>query len=359
MVNEIKYKKRGHYMDSAIKVLLIEDDLIDQKAFTRLIEEKNISFDYVIAGSVKEAKKLSEEKKFDVIVVDFNLGDGTAFDVFNFIKDTPMIIATGSGNESIAVKAMKLGAYDYLIKDYDRNYLKVLPITVNNALKYKKNERDRKKALEDLRKNEKIYRTIFETTGTATIMIAANSIISFANSEFLNLSGYTKKEIEGKIKWFKFVHQDDLKRIENYYQSIKYALKNPKKFPELESHNEFHFINKQNEIKDILMNIGLIPGTKRTIISLLDITERKKIEFEKEKLIKDLKNALDEVKTLSGLIPICTNCKKIRDDSGYWTQVEHYISKHSDVDFSHSICPDCMKKLYPKVYEKMKNDGKT
>ena len=106
------------------------------------------------------------------------------------------------------------------------------------------------------------------------------------------------------------------------------------------------------------MNIGLIPGTKRTIISLLDITERKKIEFEKEKLIKDLKKALDEVKTLSGLIPICTNCKKIRDDSGYWTQVEHYISKHSDIDFSHSICPDCMKKLYPKVYEKMKKNGK-
>ena len=202
-------------MDSVIKVLLVEDDLIDQKAFTRLIEEKKISYDYVVAGSVKEAKKLSEKKKFDVIVVDFNLGDGTAFDVFNFIKDTPMIVATGSGNESIAVKAMKLGAYDYLIKDYDRNYLEVLPITVENAFRYKKNERDRIKALEDLRKNEKIYRAIFETTGTATIMVGANSIISFANSEFINLSGYTKKEIEGKIKWFKFVHPDDLKRMED------------------------------------------------------------------------------------------------------------------------------------------------
>jgi hypothetical protein len=59
---------------------------------------------------------------------------------------------------------------------------------------------------------------------------------------------------------------------------------------------------------------------------------------------------LDEVKTLKGIIPICASCKKIRDDSGYWNQIELYIKEHSEADFSHSICPDCARKLYPDLY---------
>lgn len=65
-----------------------------------------------------------------------------------------------------------------------------------------------------------------------------------------------------------------------------------------------------------------------------------------ETLITSLEQALNEIKTLSGLLPICSSCKKIRDDSGYWTQIESYVSKHTEADFSHSICPDCMDKLY-------------
>ena len=68
---------------------------------------------------------------------------------------------------------------------------------------------------------------------------------------------------------------------------------------------------------------------------------------EREELIAELQDALDEIKTLSGLLPICSSCKKIRDDEGYWTQVEVYIEKHSGAQFSHGICPDCIKKLYP------------
>ena len=66
-----------------------------------------------------------------------------------------------------------------------------------------------------------------------------------------------------------------------------------------------------------------------------------------------LKQAFDEIRTLKGFIPICANCKKIRDDRGYWESVEEYIGKHSDAVFSHSICPECTKKLYPDIYDKM------
>jgi hypothetical protein len=78
-----------------------------------------------------------------------------------------------------------------------------------------------------------------------------------------------------------------------------------------------------------------------------DIKKRIATEKEKERLIGQLQTALNEVKTLSGLIPICAQCKKVRDDKGYWNQIESYIHERSDADFSHSICPDCAKQLYP------------
>lgn len=79
-----------------------------------------------------------------------------------------------------------------------------------------------------------------------------------------------------------------------------------------------------------------------------DISERKQIQNEREILVKDLKKALAQVKTLSGLLPICSNCKKIRDDKGYWNQIEGYIQKYSDAKFSHGMCPECSDKLYGK-----------
>ena len=74
---------------------------------------------------------------------------------------------------------------------------------------------------------------------------------------------------------------------------------------------------------------------------------RRQAEDEKDSLIIELQKALDEVKTLRGFIPICASCKKIRNDKGSWQQIEAYISAHSDAEFSHGICPECAKKLYP------------
>ncbi len=81
------------------------------------------------------------------------------------------------------------------------------------------------------------------------------------------------------------------------------------------------------------------------------IEKRRRIEAEREELIRDLKEALEKVKLLSGFLPICSSCKKIRDDKGYWNQIEGYISTHSDVEFSHCLCPKCMKELYPDLVD--------
>lgn len=85
---------------------------------------------------------------------------------------------------------------------------------------------------------------------------------------------------------------------------------------------------------------------------LTDVTKEMEAEDERERLLKELQEALEKVKVLSGLIPICANCKQIRDDKGYWNQIEAYISKHSDAQFSHGICPECAKRLYPEYYDK-------
>jgi hypothetical protein len=79
-----------------------------------------------------------------------------------------------------------------------------------------------------------------------------------------------------------------------------------------------------------------------------DITERQLIEEERELLIEELQHAIEQVRTLKGIVPICTACKKIRDDRGYWEQVEAYVARHTDAQFSHGICPECAKKLYGK-----------
>jgi len=81
-----------------------------------------------------------------------------------------------------------------------------------------------------------------------------------------------------------------------------------------------------------------------------EVEFRKQAEAEKSQLIDKLQRAISEVKTLSGLLPICSSCKKIRDDKGYWNQLEVYIRDHSEADFTHSICPECIKRLYPELF---------
>jgi PAS domain-containing protein len=89
--------------------------------------------------------------------------------------------------------------------------------------------------------------------------------------------------------------------------------------------------------------------TTGRLLVIRDISERRKLELEREELIRELQQALADVKTLSGLLPICSSCKKIRDDGGYWRTVEKFISDRSGAQFSHGLCDDCIRKLYPEL----------
>jgi PAS domain S-box-containing protein len=129
-------------MTDKIKVLLVEDDKVDQTAFERLVQKEKLPYRYSIAGSIAEAEKVLQSDVFDIIVSDYLLQDGTTFDVLALKAPCPLVVTTGSGDEETAVRVMKKGAYDYLIKDPEGNYLKALPITIEKALKHFRNEKE-------------------------------------------------------------------------------------------------------------------------------------------------------------------------------------------------------------------------
>lgn len=130
--------------------------------------------------------------------------------------------------------------------------------------------------------------------------------------------------------------------------------------PGIDKKSRSRFIELQHYRADgslmwIMMNLSFIRDEQGKPIGVQgvtrDITERKRAEEEREQLIAELKQALSKIKTLNGLLPICASCKKIRDDQGYWTQIETYIRTHAAVDFTHGICPECARKLYPAFHQ--------
>lgn len=148
--------------NESIRVLLIEDDIVDQMAFKRLVKKYDLPYEYMIADSVRKTREIAASHHFDIVLTDYNLGDGNAFDVFPLFAGTPVIFVTGGGDELIAVKALKEGARDYLIKDNERSYLAFLPMTVENVLKHARMERFHQQAEEDIRRSEAWNRAILE-----------------------------------------------------------------------------------------------------------------------------------------------------------------------------------------------------
>jgi PAS domain S-box-containing protein len=102
-------------------------------------------------------------------------------------------------------------------------------------------------------------------------------------------------------------------------------------------------------VMDITVN--MIPWGKDSVflVALRDVSERVKAEKERESLVKELQEAMEKIKTLKGIVPICAHCKKIRNDEGFWQQVEVYVHEHSEAEFSHGICPECIRELYPEI----------
>ena len=150
---------------------------------------------------------------------------------------------------------------------------------------------ERKQAQEELKKSEERYRTIFENTGNASVLLGEDTIILLANSNFEKCMGYSKQEVEGKMSWTAFVSPKDMEKMKEYH--VKRRIE-PDSVPES---YEFSAIKRNGETIDVFTNIALIPGTKVSIASTMDITERKRFEKalqESEERFRDLANLLPE-----------------------------------------------------------------
>lgn len=171
-----------------LHLLLIEDDLIDQKNFQRLVEHDALPYQYKIASRLEEAAQLLKENNFDVILADYMLGDGTIMDIFPLVENTPIIVITGIGSEEIAVEAMKAGAYDYLTKDQHRHYLKMLPIHIENVLSRWQTEQiaqAQKQIMAATAERERIARDIHTTLSQTlfSIQISTEALLRLARRQ--------------------------------------------------------------------------------------------------------------------------------------------------------------------------------
>ena len=192
----------------------------------------------------------------------------------------------------------------------------------------------RERANDALRESEEKYRSITESMVDAMYICSPDFRVEFMNPAMINKIGYDATGehcfqaiygLDEKCPWC--IHEKVQKG-----EYVTTEIVNPK---DGRAYNVSH--------SPIFHNNDSI--SKMTIFR--DITQRKLLEEERERLIEELKNALDQVKQLSGLLPICASCKKIKDDKGCWHQIESYIRDHSEAEFSHGICPECIKKLYP------------
>jgi PAS domain S-box-containing protein len=203
----------------------------------------------------------------------------------------------------------------------------------------------------ELKRTEKLLRDeinwrrlLVEESRDAIVVLDQNVKVYDANSRFADMLGYSREEVFQLHAW-------DWDAVYSKEQILELA----KSVDAVGHQFETKHRRKDGRIIDVeLSNNGAVYRGEKLIFCICrDISGRKQAEKEREKLIRKLQKSLAEIKTLRGILPICCHCKKVRDDKGYWEQVDVYINKHSEADISHGICPECLKKHYPDAYKKI------
>jgi PAS domain S-box-containing protein len=185
-----------------------------------------------------------------------------------------------------------------------------------------------------------------EQSPASIVITDRDGNIEYVNPKCIEITGYTMAEVLGRNPRILKSGEMSPEAYGVLWQTITAGKEWRGEFHNKKKNGELYWESASiSPIRDIAGRVTHYVAVKE------DITARKQNEAERDQLIRDLQDALANVKSLSGLLPICASCKKIRDDEGYWSQVESYIQKHSDATFTHGICPDCIKKLYPDLAE--------
>ncbi len=249
--------------------LLIDDNPDDRKLAIRELEKVFHSVEVEEIIDEDEFNEALKNDDFDMVITDYEVRWTSGLDVLHEVKkrwpDKPVIMFTGTGNEEVAVRAMKSGLDDYIVKTTE--HFKRLSASALSILEQYK---EREKAQEALEEMENKYKTIVENTGTALIMINGDKNIIMANQEAKKMTGYEQEEVIGR-KWTDLVVEEDLSRMEVYHRLRR-------KDPESAPHRYgFQMVNKFGDVKDVFMTIDMIPGTGKSIASIIDVTKSKEM----------------------------------------------------------------------------------
>ncbi len=286
-----------------------------------------------IVDTGADAIKKAEDDKPDLILMDIRInGEMDGIETAEIIRNRckiPIIFLTAYLDQERIDRAKVTIPFGCVLKPIREKDLKAM---IEMALYAAKVDKERKLT------EEKLSLAFYYAAEPMAITRLEDGIIVDVNNAVLAMSGIKKDELIGKPA-------KDL----NLYSDLSIRKTILKSLEESGFIKDFEMdANSVNGIRKCLFSANLVTinNEKCMLSTLKDITALREAEVERERLIKDLQNALDNVKKLEGMLPICASCKKIKDDKGYWNQLEAYIENRSEALFSHGICPECVERLY-------------
>lgn len=197
----------------------------------------------------------------------------------------------------------------------------------------------RRRAEEALRESERRYRELAESIGDVFLAVDKGSRVTYWNKASERLTGISAQDAMGRLLFDLLPEMKDSSVGRVCLETL--ATQQPRTVTS----------ERQEGGMAPALEFDIYPSHNGLSIFVRDITEHRRADREREELIFQLQDALTNVKTLKGLLPICANCKRIRDDQGYWRTVETYVRDHTEAEFTHGLCPDCARKLYPDYVE--------
>lgn len=273
------------------KILLVDDNKLDRMAFARLVESKKLPYECVMASSVSEARTVLESERFDIVVSDYSLTDGTALNILDCVKNIPVIITTGTGDEEVVTSAWKAGAYDYLPKDLERNYLKAIPKTIENAIKSKQME-------EALDRKQKNLEAIFDAAPVGMLLADENMNITHVNHAIRQMVRRDAAPVRerpignalGCVNCTRGGQQcgrNPACAVCAFRKMVKGVLDSGRSVHDVEVHSIFVIDGKETPLwVRVSAEPVLIDGRRYVVVAVDDITERKKAE-QKLLLVED------------------------------------------------------------------------
>ncbi len=250
-----------------------------------------------------QALDMLSKTPYDAIVADYEMPEMDGIALLKEVRKRghfiPFIIFSGRGREEIIIEALNNGADFYLQKGGNPSaQFAELRNMILQAVR-------RRRAEEETQRARDLYQSVFEHTGSATLIIEGDMTISLMNSEAARLSGYSREEVEGKISWTTFVAPEDLQRLAGYHRQRRTE---PDSVP---GTYEFQMIDRQGRRKDMHLTIGTIPGTERSVASMIDVTDQKRFEEELNLAHEEMIAAFEEAK--AGQETLEAQCREMED----------------------------------------------